>query len=104
MCLPKGQDSELAGFFVYCTQILSWLPPLIFSVLVEAGVSQSWGVVAVACFGIGAVVVISMFPSWEDVLKDVAGNGGVFESALEDEVVVDRTPETDEPADSESRA
>jgi hypothetical protein len=72
MCLPKGQDSELSGFFVYCTQILGWLPPLIFSGLVQIGASQSIGVVAVAGFGVTAVIIISMLPSWPEVLADVA--------------------------------
>jgi len=28
--IPQGQEIELAGFFLYCTQILTFLPPLIF--------------------------------------------------------------------------
>ena len=72
LCLPKGQDSELAGFFVYSSQILVWLPPLIFSALVNSGIDQNWGVVAVAVFGLIAVAVLSLMPSWSEVLADVS--------------------------------
>lgn len=72
LCLPKGQDSELAGFFVYCTQILVWLPPLVFAALVQRGVDQKWGVVAVSVFGVAAVLIISALPAWPAVLADVA--------------------------------
>jgi hypothetical protein len=88
MCLPKGQDSELSGFFVYCTQILGWLPPLIFSGLVQAGVSQSIGVMAVACFGIAAVIIISTFPSWPEVLADVAKHDTDVESELQNQGII----------------
>jgi hypothetical protein len=88
MCLPKGQDSELSGLFVYCTQILVWLPPLIFSGLVQAGVSQSIGVMAVACFGVAAVIVISMFPSWPEVLADVAKHDSVVEPEFQNEGLI----------------
>jgi MFS-type transporter involved in bile tolerance (Atg22 family) len=71
MCLPKGQDTELCGFYVYCTQILVWLPPLIFSALVNNGVSQNYGTITIVFFFIVAVVLINMLPSWPEVLADV---------------------------------
>ena len=72
ICLPKCHDSEMAGFFVYCSQVLVWLPPLIFSVLDQGGFDQSFGVLAVASFGLIAVAIISTMPPWPDVVKDVA--------------------------------
>lgn len=35
MIMPKGQEAELAGFFLYCTQIVGWLPPLVFTIMNE---------------------------------------------------------------------
>lgn len=35
MAMPKGQEAELAGFFLYCTQIIGWLPPLVFTIMNE---------------------------------------------------------------------
>lgn len=40
--LPKGQEAEIAGFRVYCSFLLSWLPPLIFSVIVDQGYDAKW--------------------------------------------------------------
>lgn len=71
MCLPKGQEAELAGFFVYCSQILGWLPPLIFSFIVEAEVSQTYGVVAVSTFLVIASGIVSMAAPWSEILEDV---------------------------------
>uniref|UniRef100_A0A7S1UYJ8 Major facilitator superfamily (MFS) profile domain-containing protein n=1 Tax=Grammatophora oceanica TaxID=210454 RepID=A0A7S1UYJ8_9STRA len=70
LCLPKGQDAEFAGFFVYCTQILGWLPPLVFALMVEADVDQKYGVMAITIFAVIAVGLISFLPSWDKVLKD----------------------------------
>ena len=67
LCLPPGQDAEFTGFFVYCTLILQWLPPLIFSGLIQNGISQSYGVLAVAMFGLVAVILISLLPPWDQM-------------------------------------
>lgn len=72
--LPEGQDSEVAGFYIYCSQILVWLPPLIFSVLVQNGTDQKWGVVVVASFLFVAAIILSFLPAWEDVIADVSKN------------------------------
>ena len=70
MCLPKGQEAELSGFYVYSSQILGWLPPLLFSVMVEANVRQTYGVVAVGCFLPLAAGIISCAAPWPDILED----------------------------------
>jgi MFS-type transporter involved in bile tolerance (Atg22 family) len=70
MCLPKGQEAELSGFFVYCSQILGWLPPLIFSIMVEAKVGQTYGVVAVSGFLLLAAGIISCAAPWPEILED----------------------------------
>jgi len=42
--IPEGQDTELMGVFLFAGQCLSWLPPLVYTALNEAGVSQRIGV------------------------------------------------------------
>ncbi len=39
MTMPKGQEAELAGFFLYCTQIIGWVPPLVFTLMNENDLS-----------------------------------------------------------------
>jgi len=75
MCLPKGQEAELAGFFVYCTQILGWLPPLLFSILVEANVNQKYGVIVTSLGFLVATVILSFTKPWPDIVKEVADIG-----------------------------
>ena len=70
MCLPKGQEAELSGFFVYCSQILGWLPPLLFSIMVETKVGQTYGVVAVSGFFLLAAGIVSCAAPWPEVLED----------------------------------
>lgn len=48
--IPKGQDAELMGFFLFSGQCLSWIPPLVYTGLNEAGVSQRVGVASLDLF------------------------------------------------------
>jgi MFS transporter, UMF1 family len=59
--IPAGQDAELMGTFLFAGQVLSWLPPLIFTVLNEAGVSQSIGIGTLAIwFGLGIASLLAI--------------------------------------------
>lgn len=63
--MPKGQEAELAGFFLYCTQILGWLPPLVFTLFNEnPDISISWGGVQLNIWLFLALVCYMMMPSW----------------------------------------
>jgi hypothetical protein len=55
---------------VYCTQILAWLPPLIFSLLVQADVSQTYAVLAVIGFFLVAVVMLRCAAPWNEILEE----------------------------------
>jgi len=70
MCLPKGREAELAGFFVYCTQILGWLPPLLFTLLVEADVHQKYGVIVTSFGFLVAVGLLSMTAPWDEIVLE----------------------------------
>merc|ERR1711907_349376 len=70
MCLPKGQEAEFAGFWVYCSQILAWLGPLLFSVLVTYEVPQKYGVAVVAggfLIGCGCLMFTG---TWDEILLE----------------------------------
>jgi UMF1 family MFS transporter len=70
MLLPKGQEAELAGFYVYSTQVLGWLPPLIFSILVEQDVNQKFGILALQGFFVIAILILSLIPSWKQAVVE----------------------------------
>lgn len=63
--MPKGQESELSGFYLYCSQILAWLPNLIFTIMNEADVSLNLaGIHLNIYFAIAALFYIAMSP-WD---------------------------------------
>ena len=101
LALPKGQEAELSGFYVYCTQILvsvgshfafprcmslswmltsllsrdiffeqGWLPPLIFTIMVENDVSQTYGVVTVLMFFPIAILLLLCAAPWREILEE----------------------------------
>jgi MFS-type transporter involved in bile tolerance (Atg22 family) len=69
-CLPKGHEAEMSGFYVYCTQILGWLPPLIFSFLVSNDVSQKFGVMSVTVFFLVAIGLLSCAAPWDEIVNE----------------------------------
>jgi undecaprenyl pyrophosphate phosphatase UppP len=74
LCLPKGKETELSGFFVYCSQILVWLPPLVFTLLVNADIDQKWGLMSIVVFFFIAIGILMMVAPWEEVLKESEKN------------------------------
>lgn len=78
MVLPRGQEAELAGFFVYCTQILGWLPPLLFSILVENDVDYKYGVIVTSFGFVVSISLLSCTASWPEIVKEAqeGGNAG----------------------------
>ena len=48
--IPRGQEAELMGTYICACQMLSWLPPLIFSVLNEAGFSMRIGLCTLSIY------------------------------------------------------
>jgi MFS-type transporter involved in bile tolerance (Atg22 family) len=100
MVLPKGQEAELAGFYVYCTQVLAWLPPLLFTILVEKDVSQKWGVVVTSFGFLVAAGLLTMAAPWEDIVKEAQQEHAQqsLEEAAKD---VEATPSSDEEGNEE---
>eukprot|EP00339_Tiarina_fusa_P001225 CAMPEP_0117083372 /NCGR_PEP_ID=MMETSP0472-20121206/58701_1 /TAXON_ID=693140 ORGANISM="Tiarina fusus, Strain LIS" /NCGR_SAMPLE_ID=MMETSP0472 /ASSEMBLY_ACC=CAM_ASM_000603 /LENGTH=527 /DNA_ID=CAMNT_0004811973 /DNA_START=49 /DNA_END=1632 /DNA_ORIENTATION=+ len=105
--LPEGQEAELTGFFVYCTIILSWICPLIYSLMVEAGVPEHWGLMPLVVFKVLGFFSLLRLPEWDEVREstktklhlyedDTVNNGAVAAAVeeLADEGVVKETEVT----------
>jgi len=72
---PKGSEAEIAGFRVYCSAILLWLPPLLFSILVEQGAGANLGLTVTASFPLIAAFLLRFCAgSWEEILAE-SGRG-----------------------------
>lgn len=66
--IPPGQDAELMGLYLFAGQCLTWAPPLIYTGLNEAGVSQR---VNIACLNIYIIFSVGAYlcmGKYEDVL------------------------------------
>lgn len=74
--VPSGQEAELSGFFVYCTQILSWLPPLLFAWCIESGVAMKYSLIVVDAFFLLAIGLLFFADSWEEIVAEAAAKGG----------------------------
>ena len=70
--------------------ILSWLPPLIFSVLIGNGVDAKWGMIAMASFLLLAATILRFCPgTWEEILRE-SGRSDPAESAAAEESPLQR--------------
>jgi len=58
MCclIPKGQETEMMGLFVFTGQVLGWLPPLIFTIMNQNGVDMRWSLSIVSYFCLLAII------------------------------------------------
>ena len=70
LCVPSGHATEFAGLFIYSRQILVWVPPLLFSVLVETGVEQRYGLLSLVSFQVLAIAVLIFVAPWKEVLQE----------------------------------
>lgn len=57
---PRGQESELMAIFLFCGQVFSWLPPLFFTILNEAGVRMSVGLASLNIFFMAGLMFLSL--------------------------------------------
>jgi MFS-type transporter involved in bile tolerance (Atg22 family) len=69
LCVPPDQEAELAGFFVYCTIIMTWVPSLLYSIIVEKGKDEQYGLIPICILQLLSMISISMIPEWDDVLE-----------------------------------
>lgn len=70
--IPPGQDAELMGVYLFAGQVLTWLPPLVFTALNEAGVSQSIGIGSLSIYLFLGLVALCMIG---DYSKAIAQTG-----------------------------
>ncbi|KAG7363884.1 vacuole effluxer Atg22 like protein [Nitzschia inconspicua] len=93
MCLPRGQEAEMAGFFVFCTQILTWVPALIFTVLVQSNVQQKYGIISTSLGFLIALLFLSCTGTWDEILAE-AGHSNKSVPVRDDVNQVDASDDT----------
>ena len=76
-------EAEISGFRVYCSALLAWLPPLIFSVLVEGGVEAKWGMIFMGSFLFLAALMLKFGTgNWEEILHESGRNDALADVAV----------------------
>eukprot|EP00550_Attheya_septentrionalis_P002669 CAMPEP_0198290240 /NCGR_PEP_ID=MMETSP1449-20131203/8187_1 /TAXON_ID=420275 /ORGANISM="Attheya septentrionalis, Strain CCMP2084" /LENGTH=548 /DNA_ID=CAMNT_0043988723 /DNA_START=9 /DNA_END=1655 /DNA_ORIENTATION=- len=73
--IPPGQDAQLMGTYLFAGQILTWLPPLIFTSLNEAGVSMRISVASLDVFFVCAFSILFLIDDYQSVV-DLAKQTG----------------------------
>lgn len=64
--IPKGQEAELMGVYICACQILSWLPPLVFSVMNENGISMRIGLLSLTSYFLLAFFTLFLVGDYEE--------------------------------------
>ena len=70
--LTIGSEAELSGFFLICGQILGWMFPLLFSILIERDVQLKYGVVVVATGFLIGCALLMLTSSWEEIVEEAS--------------------------------
>ena len=81
---PTGQETELMSMYLFCGQVLSWLPPLLFTILNEAGVQMSVGLASLNLFFLAGLICLSLMGDY-NVAREQAQERG--DSAASNESV-----------------
>jgi UMF1 family MFS transporter len=82
MAMPRGQEAELAGFFLYCTQIIGWLPPLIFTVMNENDISLNMAGMHLNIYLAIAFICYCFMAPWEDCIEAAKTNKMLGEESI----------------------
>jgi MFS-type transporter involved in bile tolerance (Atg22 family) len=69
--IPKGQETEMMGLFTFCSQIIGWLPPLIFTILNQRGIDMRWGLSFIVLFIFIALACTLGMGSYEQAVAEV---------------------------------
>ena len=89
--IPKDQDAEMMGFYLFASQVLIWCPTLIFTTLNEAGYDQRIGLGMLNVFFLGGVICLGLMGSYDKAKQAAMPNRNVVNViehsiALEQEV------------------
>ena len=81
---PKGQETELMGFYLFADHSLSFLPPLVYTWLNEANISPRIGMASLSIYFCIALVSCIKMGNYKDAVK-IAGRLDVDEENNHDE-------------------
>mmetsp|Transcript_26438 Transcript_26438/g.76307 ORF Transcript_26438/g.76307 Transcript_26438/m.76307 type:complete len:592 (+) Transcript_26438:308-2083(+) len=68
---PRGQEAEIMGMFTFVTQVIGWLPALIFSIMNENGVNMQWSVSVLAWFLLVSILLLYGVGDYDAAVQQV---------------------------------
>mmetsp|Transcript_4091 Transcript_4091/g.7270 ORF Transcript_4091/g.7270 Transcript_4091/m.7270 type:complete len:153 (+) Transcript_4091:115-573(+) len=86
-----GQNAELMGIYTFFRQVLSWLPPLVFTILNEEGVQQRYGMATlIVYFVLSFLACIQILRSKPDMgIVDASNGVDILEEGQENDYTED---------------
>jgi len=72
--IPKKQEAEMMGLYIFTGQALLFLPPFIFSALNESGYPMNYGVACLGMFFFVGFALTLMMGRYEKVVAAVNPN------------------------------
>lgn len=78
--IPRGQEAELMGLYLFSNQVLSWLPPLIFTSMNEAGLSQQLGLCSLGAFYFFSLCAYLMMGDFHTAVTLARGSPSILPS------------------------
>lgn len=70
LAVPRNQEAEFAGIYNYASQIFGWLPPLLFTVMVENDITIPWALTGTASFFFVAIFFLRLAKSWNVIVAE----------------------------------
>ena len=69
--VPRNQESEMMGLYIFCQNIFGWMPPLLFTILNELGAHITIGFASLNLFFTIGIFCVLMMGKFENVLESV---------------------------------
>jgi MFS-type transporter involved in bile tolerance (Atg22 family) len=66
--IPRGQEAELMGTYICACQFLSWLLPLVFSIMNEAGISMRIGLFSLTFYFMVSFCILFLVGDYDEAV------------------------------------
>jgi MFS-type transporter involved in bile tolerance (Atg22 family) len=73
--IPRGQESELMGLYLFSGLVFSWLPPFLFTLLNEVGASMRIGLASLNLFFAGGFIFLKKIGDYQDAVDFALSRG-----------------------------
>jgi MFS-type transporter involved in bile tolerance (Atg22 family) len=84
LCLPVDQETELSGFYQFCSEVFGWFPPMVFSIMVQNNITLAWALTTVAAIFFISIFFLLLCSPWEEIVEQAQT------------VIVDFSPDSEE--------